>query len=478
MTKKRTWIAVLLAAMLVAVCMFAACFKQKFAVKWTVDDHATVVAEGYDKLPEEVEEGTQLTFTVTPAENYEIAAVKAGGKAITADQAGKYTVKVTAETTIEVTAAKQIERLDVVFKDETKAYFAGDTVAKEDLEVTVVYKTSDQETVTDYTIEYTNGSAFAEGDTSFTVKYGGMTQSVTVAEVAAKTFDVTEVELKACEGGKPCYVVRGTYAHYTREEFEKIGFDFQNNGNYDGGNWTYHVVDVTVDTFADGQYEISVDLAQLLEKMGDSKDSCFLPHMGFGQHQDNGGNLDVKTETFSGGPIDYQGAVFTLTNQSSYDMVGVIIKKPLDPNEKVFNINSTINLAKDEGAHKMYAVISGVYQNYTEEEFRSNYTFDYTSLSWQATPFTQEQITITFNSDGTFEVRLDITAIPAGEYLLHYSVGTETGKDIGNENGIAAIALGDKSYSYQKHDFDTWSRFVLTIEEQADADNGASHRMA
>ena len=76
--------------MLAISCLLASCGGPSeppatmYSVTWDVSEKATVAVEGYEALPTQVAEDTDLVFTVTTAEGYEVSRVTRDSKKVTA----------------------------------------------------------------------------------------------------------------------------------------------------------------------------------------------------------------------------------------------------------------------------------------------------------------------------------------------------------------------------------------------------------
>lgn len=203
MTKKKTLLLVVLSLVFALCCaVFAGCGGTKYKVEWKIDGEATVAVEGETELPKEVKDGTELVFTVTPADGYAIESVKNGTSNVIAKD-GKYTVTVTKDVTINVKLKKLIESVAVTKNPTKMTYNAGDALDKTGMEVTVTYKNGDKETTTAYSFSPAN---FSAGDKAFTVSYGGVKSA--------------EVALDATVEGKITLNLAG--GHLSNEELAKL----------------------------------------------------------------------------------------------------------------------------------------------------------------------------------------------------------------------------------------------------------------
>ena len=193
----RYLIVTMLAVLCAAVCFTGCKNETQRTVTWEVAEHATVKVEGYDALPEKVNDGTELVFTITCDAGYAVDTVKNGSRMVTAKN-GKYTVGVSADTTISVTVKREVQAVKVSTKPTKLTYNAGESLDKTGMVVEVEYVGGVTETLKDgdYRVVYQGGAAsgaFALGDTSFKVSYDGKeSESVelTSAVLAKVTLDL------------------------------------------------------------------------------------------------------------------------------------------------------------------------------------------------------------------------------------------------------------------------------------------------
>ena len=174
--KKLLWIIVLAVVTVFAVCL-AACGDKatRYSIKWEVSENATVTVEDSDELPSEAKEGSTVSFTVEADKGYEVSAVRVNDRTVSADSSGKYNVIIRSDTTIKVETEDNVESVAVTTNPSTMTYYEGQTLDPEGMVVSVKYAGSGKtEAVTNYTVVYQNGNAFALGDTSFSVKYLGV----------------------------------------------------------------------------------------------------------------------------------------------------------------------------------------------------------------------------------------------------------------------------------------------------------------
>lgn len=171
MTKKKWLLMLSMSILFVFSCvMLAACAEPGVALTWQIDEHATVSVVGEDELPQEWPQDEEIVFTVTCDTGYEVDTVRAGNKALKADDQGQYSAVISGETTITVTVTKSIASVSVTKMPTKLNYYADEALDPAGMEVTVTYADNSSEKVTDYVV---SPSAFAIGDESFTVSYSG-----------------------------------------------------------------------------------------------------------------------------------------------------------------------------------------------------------------------------------------------------------------------------------------------------------------
>lgn len=176
MANRKRGLIVLVLALVAVLCFGAltACGGVKYAVTWNVSENATVTVTDHDELPSEVAEGTTLTFQVAANSGYEVDSVRANDRTLRADKEGNYSVDVKADTTIEVETIEQVSSVTVKTNPTTMTYYAGEKVDTDGMVVEVAYGSGRTAAETDYSIVYESGSAFALGDTSFSVRFRGV----------------------------------------------------------------------------------------------------------------------------------------------------------------------------------------------------------------------------------------------------------------------------------------------------------------
>ena len=161
-----------------AVCAVTACSGgAKYAITWNVSEHATVTVAEYEGLPAEVKEETSLIFRVVPEKGYDVASVRVNDRTVTADKNGNYSVVVKADMLIEVETVEQVSAVTVKTKPSQLVYYAGEELDTAGMVVEVEYGSGRKAEETDYTVVYENGGAFALGDTSFSVKFKGISSA-------------------------------------------------------------------------------------------------------------------------------------------------------------------------------------------------------------------------------------------------------------------------------------------------------------
>jgi len=150
------------------------------SLTWTVDEHVKVSISGYEERPTSVSDGTTLTMTLTPDEGYELSQVLVNNKKLTASRNGQYIVRVSADTTIVISAYEAVESLTITTKPtKLSGYFDGDTVDTTGMVVTAHYKTNRDEVIAYSDEGYSlSPSVLSAGDTSFKVVYRGKEATV------------------------------------------------------------------------------------------------------------------------------------------------------------------------------------------------------------------------------------------------------------------------------------------------------------
>ena len=123
MANKRTLLTVLVIVLAVAMMSLGliGCKKDpggdqgsgnKYTVTWNVDANLTVTVDGYDKLPDKVNENDTLTFAVEGKDaSYTVDTVTVDGSKLTANRTSKkyVTKKIVKDTTITITAKESIK---------------------------------------------------------------------------------------------------------------------------------------------------------------------------------------------------------------------------------------------------------------------------------------------------------------------------------------------------------------------------------
>jgi len=153
-----------------------------YALTWNVPSHATVSVDSASSLPSSVQNGTSLSFSVTVEDGYQVTSVKANSKRLTASS-GKYTVKISADTTIAVEIEEIVSSIAVTTNPSKMVYFAGESVDVTGMVVTATYKTGRTAALTAGSDGYTvSPSVFVGGETSFQVVYGEKSVEVALSD--------------------------------------------------------------------------------------------------------------------------------------------------------------------------------------------------------------------------------------------------------------------------------------------------------
>lgn len=288
---------------------------------------------------------------------------------------------------------------------------------------------------------YKDGVAIAHA----TYKPGG-----TVEPQPDPTYAATNATL-AIENDIVYLVISGTYANYDettlRRTLINVYFDLQKRG----GDWyeftTFNRVAI-VDTGA-GTWTLKIDVTNQ-----ELHANPFTIHFGA-----SGGAGDLKLDTAhaqDGYSVTLNGKKYTIVNKhgsgAEEDNWGVV-------SLKIANLYTFNPVTLEAINGKMYVVITGTHEYESAEALKAALKFDAQNANdWQYTDLPNFELT---ESNGSFTVKVDISSLANGQYFIHVGNGI----DVGNENGIEAIKVGGKSYSYKNRDFGGWTRYVLTIAD-------------
>lgn len=163
-------LAIVTAALVITGCGESA----KWKLTWEIDEHAQVTVDGHDGLPEGAADNEVITFSVEGKDGYAVAKVTRNGRVISAAN-GKYSLTVTADTTVKVETEPAVKGVKVTKNPTKLTYYAGEQLDRAGMEVSIEYETGATEPTTAYTVVYAGGNnaaAFGLGDTSFSVRYG------------------------------------------------------------------------------------------------------------------------------------------------------------------------------------------------------------------------------------------------------------------------------------------------------------------
>lgn len=128
-----------------------------------------------------------------------------------------------------------------------------------------------------------------------------------------------------------------------------------------------------------------------------------------------------------------------------------------------------VNLVKEGDA--VYFVVTGKCTNYTLDELKAAHGLYLQSSDWDESKnvtAAEEDLTVTLDGEGNYEIKWNITNVAAGSYMAHLTpafLGTQYG-DLFHESGFdPVINNGGKTYDYVNKSFDggAWSRYCLTI---------------
>ena len=296
-----------------------------------------------------------------------------------------------------------------------------------------------------------------------------------------KTFLLSDVSLKS-DGEHLYYVITYYAVGYTQEEIESqlvpdVFFDLQGNPRAfgSGNDWKrykgFDVVKVLDEEL--GEYHIKIDLTTVGEngkRILPTNTYCYTTHFGFAEI--NTGNDGIQApdfkpeiESFSERGVVFNGDTYMLTYTNGanvgeyfYGCVGLRVES-----SKVIQADK-VQLSAENGENG-YLLIPGTYKGYADaDELAAAISVDYQNAdNWATTVFTADMINVSVDEqEQTFVVKVDITSLPAGQYLIHFPNGSS---DVGNDNGIDPVAYGNKTAAYVFRNFGTWSRHVLTITE-------------
>ena len=192
MTKRRLFLAALLGLVLALCFSFAvACGGDEeengdnpggttstAKIEWDVREHIREVKVGDStNLPATCNVGDTVTFQVTPEEGY-TESVKVNGRVNLTKKDGGYSYQVKSNVSFTISATRNITGVEVTTNPANLSYYAGETLDKTGMVVSIIYETGAPETTEGYIVNYTTDTgAFALGDTSFTVSYGGFTSA-------------------------------------------------------------------------------------------------------------------------------------------------------------------------------------------------------------------------------------------------------------------------------------------------------------
>ena len=148
-------------------------------ITWVVPDHATVVVDDYQGLPDKVPEDTAISFSVTTESGYSVDSVTANGRRVSLKN-DKYTVGVTRSTEIAIQVIQSLKELKIVSKPTKLTYIAGEALDVTGMVVEATLGTGEKITVPyggddGYTVYPT---VFEGGEENFEVTYNKVTTVV------------------------------------------------------------------------------------------------------------------------------------------------------------------------------------------------------------------------------------------------------------------------------------------------------------
>ena len=176
MKKTMLRFAILCLAAVLCLTVLSGCdlFTSKYDIQWNAvfeketSENVSITVDGYDRVPDKVSIGEEISFTLEGTNGYYVYRVKINNRKVTPNENGKYVVTVTQDTEVEITLREKVA--SVVMPD--LEFFAGQEIDRKAVEAEIVYATGRSEKTNKYSIVYQNESAdsFSLGDTYYSVK--------------------------------------------------------------------------------------------------------------------------------------------------------------------------------------------------------------------------------------------------------------------------------------------------------------------
>lgn len=276
-----------------------------------------------------------------------------------------------------------------------------------------------------------NGKSITIGETVYAVVCNAETWSIpclVTKAVDEPEYAATGVDI-VLEGSTVYFVVSGTYANVNVSDVETLladlHFDLQknsfinNNYTWDNQDWTsYENLDRLV-TVSNGNWSIKFDVTNL-------------DRAAYGAHMNDpiglaNGDLKLDYTATHGNYVVVGGNRYALYNfygsgdaNFYYGCVGLRIFV-----DETFYEALDVTLEKDDT--DAYYVIKGVSKGYTEETLKTALLAAYFGLQHNANAgasdwdeFTSFDKKVTFNADGSWELKIKITSLNASAYTTHF----------------------------------------------------------
>lgn len=176
----------------------------------------------------------------------------------------------------------------------------------------------------------------------------------------------------------------------------------------------------------------------------------------------SGNNLNAKATP---GTVTIGAVNYTLSNNKSSDWTnGLVWIKVNDTSVKTIVVNNDAATLVEEN-DKVYMVVTGTYQAYTETELREELLKKPCDVEQDGNSSNKvdlkEKLTITV-SEGTFEAKIEITNVTAGNYWVHFG-----GNDCRNTGNGGTVTVGTKTYTFIHDNRETWTAHLLNVTDSA-----------
>ena len=176
----------------------------------------------------------------------------------------------------------------------------------------------------------------------------------------------------------------------------------------------------------------------------------------------SGNNLNAKATP---GTVTIGAVNYTLSNNKSSDWTnGLVWIKVNDTSVKTIVVNNDAATLVEEN-DKVYMVVTGTYQAYTETELREELLKKPCDVEQDGNSSNKvdlkEKLTITV-SEGTFEAKIEITDVTAGNYWVHFG-----GNDCCNTGNGGTVTVGTKTYTFIHDNRGEWTAHLLSVTDSA-----------